>query len=47
MAVENIPQEWNADIKGVENKLNQLFDKKWMDNCWDAFVEYFNENKNG
>lgn len=28
MAIENIPKEWNADIKAVENKLNQLFDKK-------------------
>lgn len=45
--LENIPKAWNVNSEFVRSKLNQLFDKNWIENCWETFVEYFNENKNG
>lgn len=45
--LENIPESWNVNTELVINKLNQLFEKKWIEDCWEAFIEYFNERKNG
>lgn len=30
-------------IDMVISKMNELFDQKWMDDCWKTFVEYFKE----
>ena len=45
--LDNIPENWNVNIELVINKLNQLFEKKWIEDCWQTFIEYFNERKNG
>ena len=41
--LECIPANWNVSIDMVYSKMNQLFDQKWMDDCWKTFIEYFNE----
>ncbi|MDE5882210.1 MAG: hypothetical protein K2H60_10805 [Muribaculaceae bacterium] len=45
--MENIPSNWNVNPEVVSSKITELFDRKWMEECWDTFVEYFNENWNG
>ncbi|MDE6553438.1 MAG: hypothetical protein K2K98_10885 [Muribaculaceae bacterium] len=45
--LDNIPVAWNVNLDLVRFKLNQLFEKKWIENCWETFVEYYNESKNG
>ena len=41
--LESIPINWNVRIDMVISKMNELFDQKWMDDCWKTFVEYFKE----
>ena len=41
--LEFIPANWNVSIDMVYSKMNQLFDQKWMDDCWKTFIEYFNQ----
>lgn len=38
-----LPVNWNVNVDMVISKMNELFDQKWMDNCWYTFIEYFNE----
>ena len=38
------PKDWNIATEIVESKLTQLFDKQWIDNIWDNFMECLNEN---
>lgn len=42
--MENLPTAWNINPEVVSSKITELFDRKWMEECWDTFVEYFNEN---
>ena len=41
--MECIPSSWNVNLDMVNYKMNQLFDQKWMDDCWKTFIEYLNE----
>lgn len=45
--MDNIPALWNVDREVVKSKIRELFDRNWMQDCWQAFVEYVNENRNG
>ena len=42
--LEAIPKEWNIEAIVVENKLEQLFDKQWISDVWDNFMECLTEN---
>ena len=42
-----IPHNWNIDSEIVLSKMNELFDEKWIIECWNTFIEYYNENQNG
>jgi hypothetical protein len=44
--IENIPQEWNVPQTLIKDKINQLFDEKWLAGVWNNFIECFNENIN-
>lgn len=41
--LEFIPSSWNVNLDMVESKMNQLFNQKWVKDCWKTFIEYFNE----
>lgn len=40
---ETIPPQWETSPQVIENKTSQLFEKKWIDNCWDSFERLFNK----
>ena len=42
--IEEIPKEWNVPVFLVKDKLQQLFDEKWIAGVWDNFTECLNEN---
>jgi hypothetical protein len=44
LIIEEMPKEWNVPVSLVKDKLQQLFDKKWIAGVWDNFVECLNEN---
>ena len=44
---DNIPDSWKVNAEIVIAKMNQLFEKNWIEDCWETFVEYYNESKNG
>lgn len=40
-----LPEQWNVPHGIVCNKINQLFDMKWIDSVWNNFMECLMENK--
>ena len=44
LIIEEMPKEWNVPAALVKDKLQQLFDKKWIAGVWDNFIECLNEN---
>ncbi len=42
--IEYIPQEWNVPQTVIKDKINQLFDEKWLVGVWNNFIECFNDN---
>lgn len=43
-AVAELPKEWNVPANVVSEKVDQLFDKTWIANVWDNFMECLTEN---
>lgn len=44
LIIDILPKDWNIATEIVESKLTQLFDKQWIVNVWDNFMECLNEN---
>lgn len=44
--VEVRPKEWNVPAEIVKEKIRQLFDDNWIEECWKNFVECLNNNRN-
>ncbi len=44
--IKEIPKEWNVPFEIIQEKVNQLFDEKWIEDVWNNFVECLNENIN-
>ena len=44
--VSEIPSEWKVDNEFIYNKLQQLFDKVWVDEVWMNFIECLKDNTN-
>lgn len=44
--IEQIPLEWNLPKNIITNKVNQLFDTKWLNGVWTIFVECISEKVN-
>lgn len=42
--VRSIPGQWGVPKCVVEGKLKQLFEDGWIEECWESFVDYLNEN---
>lgn len=42
--LEHLPLEWNVPIATVAKKMEQLFEKEWIENVWDNFIECLNDN---
>ena len=40
---ENIPREWKVSPAIIKNKLFQLFEKQWIDDCWNNYEKLFNQ----
>ncbi len=38
-----IPDSWHVRPETVENKLLQLAEPAWKENCWNNFMEYLND----
>lgn len=43
---ESIPVKWDVPLSVVTRKLPELFEKRWIDEVWENFVECLNENLN-
>ena len=39
-----IPQIWNVSKEILRNKINELFDKQWINCCFDNFKETLQHN---
>lgn len=39
-----IPKSWNVSDKILQQKLNELFEKQWIDDCFSNFVETLQQN---
>ena len=39
-----IPQIWNVSKETLRNKINELFDKQWINCCFDNFKETLQHN---
>lgn len=42
--LDTLPSEWNVPARTVEEKMEQLFEKEWIDNVWTNFTECLNDN---
>lgn len=42
--VSNLPSEWNVPSFLLEEKLEQLVEKQWVDAVWDNFMSLLHEN---
>lgn len=42
--LNEIPAEWGVPIEVIHAKLNQLYEKQWIDETWNNFKECLNEN---
>ncbi|MBP3512281.1 MAG: hypothetical protein J6K19_09630 [Prevotella sp.] len=42
-----MPDGWHVKPETVVNKLGQLAEPAWKEGCWDNFMEYLNDNRNG
>ncbi len=44
--LQNVPEEWKINIEEYENLLiTNLFEKKWIDNCWRYFLELLQHSR--
>lgn len=43
--INNLPQEWKVPSQIVAEKIAQLFDEKWVEDCWNNFEECLNYNR--
>jgi hypothetical protein len=44
LILENMPKEWKVPGEIVNEKLQQLFDEKWIGAVWDNFLDCLKEN---
>lgn len=44
--INDLPREWKMPSQIVTEKLAQLFESKWIEDCWNNFVEYLEDNRN-
>lgn len=44
LIIEEMPKEWNVPVIIVKDKMQQLFDEKWITGVWANFTECLNEN---
>lgn len=42
--IEDIPEEWKLPQPVIKDKISQLFDKEWVAEVWNNFIECLNEN---
>jgi hypothetical protein len=46
LVINDLPKEWNVPAEIVKEKIRQLFDDNWIEECWKNFVECLNNNRN-
>ena len=44
--INDLPKEWKVPSEIVSNKMQQLFDHHWIDDCWHNFLECIKDIRN-